>query len=218
MTRELTAGLAGGMGIRMKIPILIMAMSAVLHAQEFEAQNVPPEVTASAVKAVADLGREVVLGRYQVAVERMYPAWKERTAKKVGGMEKLEQQLEGVAKQMLQQGISITDFKPVGQPRAYEVYPGKTVEVVDGKEVEKLRYTKWLVLVPTVTNFRAMLKGDPVAVNIESTGFQVAICDKGTDEWSFIDGSAVTVNELRSLFITLPKDLELPPLEKRQIR
>ena len=202
----------------MKFPILILAMSAALHAQEFEAQNVPPEVTASAVRAVEDLGREVVLGRYQVAVERMYPAWKERTAKKVGGMDKLEEQLEGVAKQMLQQGISITDFKPAGQPRAFEVFPGKEVEVVDGKEIEKLRYTKWLVLVPTVTNFRAMIKGDPVAVNIESTGFQVAISDKGTDEWSFIDGSAVTVNELRSLFITLPKDLELPPLEKRQIR
>ena len=195
-----------------------MAMSAVLHAQEFEAQNVPPEVTVSAVKAVEELGREVVLGRYQVAVERMYPAWKERAAKRAGGMEKLQQQLDGVAKQMLQQGISITDFKPAGQPRAYEVFPGRTVEMVDGKEVEKLHYTKWLVLVPTVTNFRAMIEGDPVAVTIESTGFQVAICDKGTDEWSFIDGSAVTVNELRSLFITLPKDLELPPLEKRQIR
>lgn len=193
-------------------------MSATLHAQEFETQHVPPEVTASAVKAVADLGREVVLGRYQVAVEKMYPVWMERTAKRMGGMEKLQQQLDGVAKQMLQQGISITDFKPAGQPRAFEVFPGTKVEVIDGKEVEKLRYTKWLILVPTVTKFRAMIKGDPVAVYIESTGFQVAICDKGEDEWSFIDGSAVTVNELRSLFITLPKDLELPPLEKRQIR
>jgi hypothetical protein len=136
----------------------------------------------------------------------------------MGGMGKLQQQLDGVAKQMLQQGISITDFTPSGQPRAFEVFPGKKVEVIDGQEVETLRYTKWLVLVPTVTKFRAMIKGDPVSVNIESTGFQVAICDKGKDDWTFIDGSAVTVNELRSLFITLPKDLELPPLEKRQIK
>ena len=78
--------------------------------------------------------------------------------------------------------------------------------------------SKWLVLVPTVTKFRAQLKGDPVAVNIESTGFQVAICEKGKDDWTFIDGSGVTVNDLRSLFITLPQDLELHPLEKRQIR
>lgn len=215
----LTAALAGGMGNRMKSLFLVLAVSASLHAQEeFEAQHVPSEVTASAVKAVEEMGREVVIGRYQVAVEKMYPAWKERAAKRVGGMGKLQQQLDGVAKQMLQQGISITDFKPTGQPRAFEVFPGKKVELVDGKEVEKLVYTKWLVLVPTLTRFRAMIKGDPVAVNIESTGFQVAICDKGENQWSFIDGSAVTVNELRSLFITLPKDLELPPLEKRQIR
>lgn len=204
----------------MKPLFLIFAMSAALHAQETvtKTEPVPAEVTASAVKAVAALGREVVQGRYQIAVERMYPVWKERTAKRMGGMEKLQQELDGVAKQMLQQGISITDFKPSGQPRAFEVYPGKIVEVIDGKKVEKLRYTKWLILVPTVTKFRAMIEGDPVAVNIESTGFQVAICDKGKDEWTFIDGSAVTVNELRSLFITLPQDLELPPLEKKQIR
>jgi len=206
------------MGIGMKRLFLVFAMSAGLHAQDVETQQVPPGVTASAVKAVGDLGREVVLGRYQVAIERMYPVWKERTAKRMGGVEKLQQQLEGVAQQMLQQGISITDFKAAGQPRPFEVYPGKIVEVIDGKQVEKLRYTKWLILVPTVTKFRAMIQGDPVAVNIESTGFQVAICDKGKDEWTFIDGSAVTVNELRSLFITLPQDLELPALEKRQIR
>jgi hypothetical protein len=208
------------MGKGMKRLFLLLAMTAVLHAQDNEiaTEAIPPGVVASAVKAVSELGKEVVLGKFEVAIDRMYPVWKERTAKKVGGMEKLQQELDGVAKQMLQQGISITDFKPQGQPRAFEVFPGKKVEVIDGKNVETLRYTKWLVLVPTVTKFRALLKGDPLAVTIESTGFQVAITDKGEDDWTFIDGSAVTVNELRSLFITLPQDLELPPLEKRQIR
>jgi hypothetical protein len=208
------------MGKGMKRLFLLLAMTAVLHAQDNEiaTEAIPPGVVASAVKAVSELGKEVVLGKFEVAIDRMYPVWKERTAKKVGGMEKLQQELDGVAKQMLQQGISITDFKPQGQPRAFEVFPGKKVEVIDGKNVETLRYTKWLVLVPTVTKFRALLKGDPLAVTIESTGFQVAITEKGEDDWTFIDGSAVTVNELRSLFITLPQDLELPPLEKRQIR
>jgi hypothetical protein len=123
-----------------------------------------------------------------------------------------------VANQMLQQGISITDFKPQGQPRAFEVVAGKKVEVIDGVQVEKLRYTKWMVLVPTVTKFRALIKGDPLAVIIESTGFQVAITEKGKEDWTFIDGSAVSVSELRSLFGNLPQDLELPPLEKRQIK
>lgn len=207
------------MGMCMKKWFMFLAVIGVVHGQDAPAtEQVPAEVVASAVTAVSDLGKEVVLGRYQVAIERMYPTWKERTAKRMGGMEKLEKQLDGVAKQMLQQGISITDFKPLGKPTAYEVYPGKKVEKVDGKDVEVLRYTKWLVLVPTATRFRAMIEGDPVAVNIESTGFQVAICEKGTDEWTFIDGSAVTVSDLRSLFITLPENLELPPLEKKQIK
>lgn len=206
------------MDIRMKCLFLFFATAAVLHAQDAIVEVAPREVVASAVKAVGDLGKEVVMGRYQVAVDRMYPQWKERTAARMGGMGKLQEQLDGVAKQMLQQGISITDFTPQGQPRAFEVDAGKKVEVIDGKEIERLRYTKWMVLVPTVTKFRALIKGDPVAVIIESTGFQVAISDKGKDDWTFIDGSAVSVNDLRSLFGNLPRDLELPPLEKRQIK
>ncbi|MFK7851584.1 MAG: hypothetical protein AB8D78_11450 [Akkermansiaceae bacterium] len=202
----------------MKKWFLFFGMLTCLHGQEVAPQRVPPEVTASAVKAVSELGKEVVLGRYKVAIDRMYPQWKERTAKRMGGMENLQKQLDGVARQMLQQGISITDFKPKGNPTAFEVYPGKKVEVVNGQKVEKLIYTKWLVLVPTLTKFRAMIEGDPVAINIESKGFQVAISDKGSGKWSFIDGSAVSVNDLRSLFITLPQNLTLPPLEKKQIK
>lgn len=206
------------MGIHMKRFLLLLTLSAGVRAQDAIVEVAPPEVVASAAKAVGDLGREVVMGRYHVAVDRMYPQWKERTAKKMGGMEKLQEQLDGVAKQMLQQGISITDFKPQGQPRPFEVDAGKKVEVIDGKQVEKLRYTKWMVLVPTVTKFRALIKGDPLAVIIESTGFQIAITEKGKEDWTFIDGSAVSVNDLRSLFGNLPQDLELPPLEKRQIK
>jgi len=206
------------MGNGMKRILLLLALTAGVRAQDAIVEVAPPAVVASAVKAVGDLGKEVVMGRYQVAVDRMYPQWKERTAARMGGMEKLQQQLDGVANQMLQQGISITDFKPQGQPRAFEVVAGKKVEVIDGVQVEKLRYTKWMVLVPTVTKFRALIKGDPLAVIIESTGFQVAITEKGKEDWTFIDGSAVSVSELRSLFGNLPQDLELPPLEKRQIK
>ena len=214
----LTQGRAEGMGKCMKYLCMLLFSIASLHAQDVVPEQVPQEVMASAVSAVADLGKEVVLGRYQVAVERMYPQWKERTAKRMGGMAELEKQLEAVAGQMQQQGISITDCKPQGQPRGYEVFPGKKVEMIDGRQVETLRYTKWLILVPTVTKFRTFIDGDPRAVTIESTGFQVAISDKGENNWSFIDGSAVSVNDLRSLFLTLPKDMELPPLEKRQIK
>jgi hypothetical protein len=206
------------MSMAMKGWFLFLAMATHLCGQDLDSRNVPDEIVTSAVTAVEELGKEVVLGKYQVAIDRMYPQWKDRAAKRMGGMEKLEKQLEDVAKEMLKRGISITDFKPQGKPVAYEVYPGKKVQIVDGKEVEMMRYTKWLILVPTVTSVRMLIKDDPVALNFESTGFQVAICDKGSDEWYFIDGSAVTVNELRTLFITLPENMELPPLEKKQIK
>ncbi len=216
------------MGIPMKYLFLLLALAAGLRAENLDEEAVSevpavrevpsPQIIASASKAVEDLGKEIVMGRFHVAGERMYPMWKERAAKRVGGMHKLQQQIDGVAKDMLRQGISITHFAPHGQPRSFEVYPGKVVEVVDGEKVERLRYTKWLVLVPTVTTFRTHLKGDPIAVMIESTGFQVAVTDKGKEDWTFIDGSGVTVNELRRLFVNLPMNLELPPLERRQIK
>jgi hypothetical protein len=218
----LTGQAGGGMGCPMKCLFALLSLTAALGAQDLAENAVkeiaPPEIVSSAVKAVADLGKEVVMGRYQVAGERMYPQWKDRAARRMGGMDKLQEQIDGVGKMMLRQGISIIDFSPLGQPRAFEVHPGKMVELVDGKPVERLRYTKWLVLVPTVTKFRTHIKGDPVAVTIESTGFQVAVTDKGKEDWTFIDGAGVTVNDLRSLFVNLPMNLELPPLEKRQIK
>lgn len=210
----------------MKRWFLFIALATGLHGQDLDSKNVPEEIIKSAVTAVEALGKEVVLGKYQTAIDRMYPQWKERTAKmleertakKTGGMEMLEKQLEEVSKQMLKRGISITDFKPQGKPTAYEVYPGKAVQIIDGKETEVMRYTKWLIIVPTVTRVRMLIDGDPIPLKYESTGFQVAISDKGSNEWFFIDGSAVTVSELRKLFITLPENMELPALEKKQIK
>lgn len=182
------------------------------------AVTAPPEVVASAVAAVAKLGDEVVLGRYQVAVDRMNPLWKERTAQRMGGMDELNKQLAGVAKQMVQQGISMIYFKPQGQPRSFEVSPGKKVEKFNGVEVENLVFNKWLVFVPTTTKFRIMRPGETKPLVIDSIGFQVAISEKGKNDWTFIDGSGLSVNDLRSLFVTLPQDLIFPPLEKRESR
>ena len=158
------------------------------------------------------------MGRYQVAVEKMNPEWKDRVAKRMGGMEALEKQLSGVARQMVQQGVSMISFKPQGQPRSYEVSPGRKVETVNGEQLESLVFNKWLVLIPTSTKFRIIRQGDPKPLVIESVGFQVAVTDKGKNEWTFIDGSGLSVNDLRSIYGTLPSDIELPPVEKREAR
>ena len=173
----------------------------------------PQDVVESASAAVAALGNEVVLGRYKAAIDRMYPLWKKRTAKRLGGMEKLEAQLDGVARQMVQQGISMISFQPQGQPRSYEVGSGSKMEVTK----ESVTYNQWLVLIPTVTKFRITRQNEKTVV-IESIGFQVAVSDKGKNDWTFIDGSGLSVNNLRNLFYNLPADMELPPTGKREVR
>lgn len=185
---------------------------------EVLSEPIPPEVSASAVAAVAKLGDEVVLGRYQAAIERMNPLWKHRTAGRIGGMEALEKQLAGVAAEMLRQGVSMISFRPEGRPRVYGVSPDMRTVSENGRDVRRLVHTQWLVLVPTVSRFRIMREGDPRPLVIESTGFQAAISDRDRLDWTFIDGAGLSPAELRGLFITLPPDIELPPVGKREVR
>lgn len=185
------------------------------------AEPVPASVPAGAVAAVTRLGEQVVQGHYQVALERMNPLWKERTCRRIGGMAKLEKQLAEAADAMVRQGITMLAFKPVGAPIVHQVAPARRMVEQGGTKAERFAHTKWLVLVPTVTRFRILHSQPGQAarpVTIESTGFQVAICDKGTDDWTFIDGASLTRSDLRSLFITLPKDMELPAVGKREVR
>ncbi|MBM3864125.1 MAG: hypothetical protein FJ385_09315 [Verrucomicrobia bacterium] len=178
-----------------------------------QAERPGPEVAASALAAVAKLGEEVVQGRYLAALERMNPQWKERTAARMGGMKALETQLAGVAEEMVRQGVRMLSFKPQGEPRVLEVSPGTS-------RGGNLVYTKWLVLVPTVSRVRLLQQSEGQAarqVTIESTGYQVAIADKGAADWTFIDGAGLTAADLRGLFGTLPAELALPPVLKRII-
>ena len=186
-----------------------------------QAGTAPPEVVASAVAAVEKLGDEVTHGNYAVAIERMNPLWKERLALQTkGGMPEVIKQIEGAAKRMTQEGVSIISSAPLrtpqGTPRSFEVGPGTKVETVKGEKVEIQIYTKWLVLVPTLTKYRVFLEKDPRPVVIEKTGYQVAVSDKGKNDWTFIDGSGLTLNTLRRLYVTLPRDLELPLIEEHK--
>lgn len=191
-----------------------LSAQEVVEASDVLSQPIPEEIVASAVAEVGKLGDQVVLGKYKVAIERMNPLWKERTAKRVGGMQKLEAQLENVAREMVAQGISMISFKPVGKPVAYEIWPGK--KVVGGSE--RLVYTQWMVLVPTATRFRIIREGDPKPIVLESVSYQVAVSDKANIDWTFIDGSSLNLGDLRSMYLTLPKDMELPPVLKREVR
>ena len=180
----------------------------------------PPEVTASAVAAVQDLGKQVVLGRHQVAIDRMYPHWKEALAKQDGGMEKLDAKLAEISRMMADQGIQVISFRPDpgGKPTAYEVWPGKEVVEENGRKVEKMIFKKWLLIIPTITEYRVTRPAErgaaPRIEVITTKGFQVAISDKDKNDWTFIDGSGARVSDLRRLFITLPENMVLPQIER----
>jgi hypothetical protein len=178
---------------------------------EVIADAVPPEVMQSATKAVAALGNEVVLGRYQTALERMNPLWKERISQRMGGMQALEEQLAKIPAEMVRQGITMLSSRPEGAPMVHQVGPQKS-------KSGNLVYTKWLVLVPTITKFRLIREGNPKPLVIESLGYQVAISPKDQLDWTFIDGAGLKASDLRGLFITLPRDIELPPVSKREAR
>jgi hypothetical protein len=178
---------------------------------------VTPEIATSAVAAVARLGEEVVLGRYQAAIDLMNPEWKERAARRYGGMEQLEQRIAKIPAEMVRQGISMISFKPQGPPRVLQIAPGRKITAVG----ETVGHTKWLVFVPTATRYRILSReqgGPPRSHTIERTGFQAAISRKDHLDWTFIDGSGLKVSDLRQLFPTLPLDLQLPAVSEREIR
>ena len=174
----------------------------------------PPAVVNSAVQAVEALGKKVVLGEHKVAIEKMYPQWKQRMAKREGGLEKLEKDLDGIGAMMARNGLSIISFKTLGAPKAHEVWPG------EGSTELKPIYTKWLLMIPTVIQLRVMdtTGNQPKARVINSYGFQVAIADKDKLDWTFINGSDVKVSDLRGMFTSLPANLELPPVRREEVK
>ncbi|MGE9271535.1 MAG: hypothetical protein ACQKBU_12090 [Verrucomicrobiales bacterium] len=192
-----------------------LALAAVMASAVMQAQVVaPPVVVDSAIEAVEDLGRKVVLGEHRVAIDKMYPLWKKRMAKRKGGLEQLERDMEGIGAMMARNGVSLISFKSFGQPAVHEVWPG------EGSTEMAPVYTKWMLLIPTVIQLRFMDKTQevPRVRTINSYGFQVAIADKDKLDWTFINGSDVTVADLRGLFTSLPADLRLPPVRREEVQ
>jgi hypothetical protein len=48
---------------------------------------------------------------------------------------------------------------------------------------------------------------------VTGRGFQVAVSDKGANDWTFIYGAGLTVPDLRRLFFTLPETMVLPEIQ-----
>jgi hypothetical protein len=185
-------------------------------ATGLQAQTTAPiEVVNSAIAAVNDLGTQVVLGKMKTSMERMYPQWRQRLSERAGGDAALEKTFDEMMAEMMKQGTTMISFKTFGFPTVYDVYPGKKVEMVDGKSVETLINTKWMLLIPTEIRYRVMNGASPLI--IESKGYQIAISEKDKINWTFIDGAGLKVQDMRSMFISLPKDMILPEIKRREV-
>ena len=174
--------------------------------------KVPKEVLDRAVAATRAMGKQVLMGNYGVALDRMYPRWKNRAAKRLaGGQAELARRLAEIPSQMAKQGISLLKYE-VGEPTgAHEVVLLRTKDE-SGNDVK--RYLEWLVFVPTRAEYRIIDPETRLARRIETKGFQVAVNRKGSAAWHFIDGRNCSIADLRSFFPGLPENLGLLGIPK----
>ncbi|MBB21682.1 MAG: hypothetical protein CMN04_02145 [Roseibacillus sp.] len=199
---------------RTLLMLLIVALlgGGGVSAKPENTEKVPKEVLDQAVDATRVMGQQVLKGDYSVALDRMYPRWKNRAAKRLaGGQAELARRLADIPAKMASQGISMLKYE-VGEPTgAHEVVllRGKDRS---GNDVNM--YLEWLVFVPTRAEYRIIDPQTRLARRIETTGFQVAVNRKGTADWYFIDGRNCSIADLRSFFPGLPEDLGLLGIPK----
>lgn len=166
----------------------------------------PRSVALEAQKAVQAMGDEMRAGNYEVSIANMYPRWKKRLAARKGGMQRLDQQLTKAINDIKTSGIIIQSYIAHEPSVVYGVWPGKAT--VNGEET--LVTKEWLALVPTNAVYRIALPNGGGVETVNAKGFQVAIRDKATLDWKFMDGGNITIADLRSIFPGLPEDIVLP--------
>ena len=186
---------------RMKLVVLVVFLAAGPALEVLG--EVPRGVVRSAEEATKALGAQVLKGNFAFSIQKMYPRWKERAAKRKGGMEKLVAELLRAPAEMQAKGITMLEFQTGVAKGRHEVH---AVLVPDSEGREVRVFKEWLVIVPTTTRFRVIDPESRVVKRIETYGFQVAIADKDQKEWTFIDGSNLGVSDLRRFFPSLPAD------------
>ena len=163
----------------------------------------PLDLARSAAAAVEAMGVELAKGRVAVTLERMYSPWKDRAARRLGGMDKLVEVVVERRDRMQANGMQLVQFKAGMPTTGFEVKPVMKTDPVTGlKEVD--HFQEWLVFVPTTIRYRVIEADTGKTRMLEKDGFQVAVAKQGTGEWKFIDGAKLTIEELRTLFPTLP--------------
>jgi hypothetical protein len=199
-----------------------------LGAASVRAQVVVEQVVEnSAQAAVQKLGLEMMKGNFKYGHERMYPRWKRRLATRHGGMEKLDAALKASAHQKINMSLAVTGYRADRPTAFFSVWKARKIDPRSGKPLidatgREIVVEHWLAIVPTMTRVKVpdMQRGGKIRV-LEEDGYAVAIAEKGTHDWYFMTGMKPTINDLRSLFPSLPptaKELRLPESKVREIK
>jgi len=214
------------MGVLGTVIVSIGGMPASLSAQEAGLVVVDPAVARSAQAAVQKMGLEMMKGNFGYAHTRMYPRWKRRLAKQHGGMAKLEAGLAQAVRQQAKMGMMVTAFHAGTPTSFFSVWRAKKRddkgELVKDATGRFIVVEHWLTFVPTVTRVKIpdTQRGGKLRT-LEERSYTVAITEKGKNDWYFMTGMKPTIQDLRSMFPSLPatkKDLKLPPSSAREIK
>lgn len=199
------------MTIRFSKLFFVVLGFGLLGSQAF-AQEEPPVGTAdSAQRAVQVLGDEVVKGNLEYAVNNMYPRLLARLIKQIGNKEDLLLRVQKAGEQMTQNGISIIKFKSGAPTSFFRVWPLRKKGTDPTSNAPEDFVYQWLTFVPTQKTIR-VIDSSNVEKRIriyEQEGFQVAITREDVDDWTFIDGSTLSIETLRSLFPSIPVDIDM---------
>lgn len=209
--------------IILTVGILVLAPIQMLSAQGKVA--VEPAVAISAQQAVQKLGDEMIKGNFAYGHQRMYPRWKRRLAKRYpGGMPELERALAASLQQKVRMRLAVVGFQARRPQSFFSVWRTKKWDPVTKKPIKdaagnEIIVEHWLAVVPTTTRVQIP---DPqrggMLRTIEEDSHTIAISEKGKNEWFFMTGLKPTVQDLRSLFPTLPPNKEELGLPKPAVR
>lgn len=211
------------------IALMFQASSSVATAQEVGggAVAVDPVIADSAQAAVQKLGIEMMKDNFQYGINNMYPRWKRRLAKRMGGEDKLDAALAKSLQQQVKLKMKVVGYQ-AGKPTTFfSVWKAKKIDPRTGKPAldatgrERI-VSHWLAIVPTVVRIRIP---DPqrggLMREIEEKSYTTVVSEKGTNQWHFMTNMKPTVKDLRGLFPSLPVDesaFNFPPSSAREIK
>jgi hypothetical protein len=176
-------------------PLPCLALCLLLATGFVSAQD-----AASARQAARELAGAAKTGDMMWLVEKMYPQLRANLAHNLpGGMKQLNDQYRAMGQALKQQGVRISEFE------VQEPYSECVVKA--GREK--------LVVLPTRCVFEGKDPSSGRNFKLEKISFLYALTEVGSKNWTFIDGSTLTLNDLRSLITDVPLTIALPPVSQR---